>query len=498
MDVEQTRSIAAVDLGSNSFHMVVAQSADGNFKIIDRVRETVRLAAGLDSKNTLDDAAIGRATDCLQRFGERIRDFSIENVRVVGTNTLRKARNGREFLQRAELALGFPIDVIAGREEARLIYLGVSHGLEDESELRLVLDIGGGSTELILGRRFDPLIMESLHMGCVGMSNAEFASGEITAEAMQRAELRAEQELEPIEKSYREHSWQSVIGASGTNNAIRDVVVANGWSKDGITRASLELLREKMIAAGHVDKLELDGLSEERRPVFAGGVAILLAIFHTLRIEHMRVSSQALREGLLYDLLGRFQDADVREQTVEGLIEKYAIDRSQGKRVFATVKHLFEQVRGEWGIDNNEHMRLLRWASSLHEIGSVISHTQYHKHGGYLLANLDMPGFSRGEQRRLAVLVRGHRRKWPAQDIATMPDTSVETMQKLCVLLRLGVVLHRRRSDTPLPDIRFKIEDNKLRLKFPEAWLDSHQLTRADLEQEANYLRASDLKLKSK
>lgn len=496
MTQDTQASIAAVDLGSNSFHMVVAQTTNGHFKVVDRMREMVRLAAGLGPDNILSDSAINLAIECLQRFGERLRDFDTDNVRVVGTNTLRKARNNRAFQARAEAALGYPIDVIAGREEARLIYLGVSHGLEDESDLRLVIDIGGGSTELILGRHFDPLAMESLHMGCVGMSAAHFADGAITAARMQTAELRARQELEPIEAIYREHGWQSVIGASGTNLAIRDVIVANGWSKDGITKASLEQLRDELIAAKHIDKVNLSGLSDERRPVFPGGVAILLGVFHTFGIEHMRVSSSALREGLLYDLLGRIQHEDVREQSVDGLIDRYGIDRAQGHRVFMTAKEFWAQIVEPVEVSGGEMERLLRWASAVHEIGRSIAHSQYHKHGSYLLAHLDMPGFSRGEQRQLAILVRGHRRKFPLEEFDTLPEPPRRQIETLCILLRLSVVLHRRRSETGLPDIGIKIEDDKIRLRFPKGWLEAHQLTTADLEQEVIYLKAANYKLK--
>ncbi len=489
-------SIAAVDLGSNSFHMIVADTRSGHLKVVDRMREMVRLAAGLGPDNRLKDDAITRAVECLHRFGERLRDFDTDSVRVVGTNTLRKARNGQDFRARAEAALGYPIDVIAGREEARLIYLGVSHGLEDESDLRLVIDIGGGSTELILGRHFDPLTMESLHMGCVGMSAAHFADGEITAGRMQTAELRARQELEPIEASYRQQGWQSVIGASGTNLAIRDVIVGNGWSKDGITKASLEELRDVLIDAGHIDKVDLSGLSDERRPVFPGGVAILLGIFHTFGIDHMRVSASALREGLLYDLLGRIQHEDVREQSVDSLIDRYGIDRAQGHRVFVTAKGLWSQIGEPWEIESGAMERILRWASALHEIGSAIAHSQYHKHGSYLLAHLDMPGFSRGEQRQLAVMVRGHRRKFPLEQFETLPEPPRKRLQLLCILLRLSVVLHRRRSETPLPAIGIKVAEDKVRLDFPTQWLAEHQLTTADLEQEIIYLKAAGYKLK--
>ncbi|MDA0822039.1 MAG: exopolyphosphatase [Proteobacteria bacterium] len=489
-------TITAVDLGSNSFHLVVAETANGRFKIVDRMRTMVRLAAGLTSDNRIDDEALKRAIKCLQQFGERLRHLEPNNVRIVGTNTLRLARNGPAFQAQAEAAVGYPIDVISGREEARLIYLGVSHGLEDESDLRLVIDIGGGSTELILGRRFDPLIMESLHMGCVAMSVAHFSDGKITDARLKRAEIRAKQELEPLEATYRESGWQSVIGASGTNVAIRDIVIANGWSKDGITANSLLKLRASLIAAGDIGNLNLPGLSEERRDVLPGGVAILLGIFQTFGIEHMRVSSSALREGLLYDLQGRIQHEDVREQTVEALVDRYSTDRAQSHRVLCTAKDLWLQVNALWNICGTDLEQLLRWASALHEIGSAIAHSQYHKHGGYLLTHLDMPGFSRGEQRTLAVLVRGHRRKFPVAEFETLADASRDKIEKLCVLLRLAVVLHRRRTDAQLPAIQIRVEDERIRLQFPDEWLQEHQLTMADLAQEADYLKMSRFRLK--
>ncbi|MFT4580660.1 MAG: exopolyphosphatase/guanosine-5'-triphosphate,3'-diphosphate pyrophosphatase [Gammaproteobacteria bacterium] len=498
MTNDLSATIAAVDLGSNSFHLVVAETSNGRFKIIDRMRTMVRLAAGLTSDNQIDDEALLRAIKCLQQFGERLRDLESNNVRIVGTNTLRIARNGPAFQAQAEAAVGYPIDVISGREEARLIYLGVSHGLEDESDLRLVIDIGGGSTELILGRHFDPIIMESLHMGCVAMSAAHFSDGKITDSRLKLAEIRAKQELEPLEATYREKGWQSVIGASGTNVAIRDVVIANGWSKDGITASSLLQLRSSLVSAGHVDKLNLPGLSEERRAVFPGGVAILLGIFQTLGIEHMRVSSSALREGLLYDLQGRIQHEDVREKTIESLVDRYSTDRAQSHRVFGTAKDLWLQVNSLWNISGTDLEQLLRWASALHEIGSAIAHSQYHKHGSYLLTHLDMPGFSRGEQRTLAVLVRGHRRKFPVAEFQTLADASRDKIEKLSVLLRLAVVLHRRRREAQLPSIQIRVEEDKIRLRFPDEWLGQHQLTVADLEQEADYLKTSRFRLKFK
>lgn len=488
-------TIAAVDLGSNSFHMLVGRSTDDGFRIVDRMRDAVRLAAGLDERKALTDEAIARALDCLARFGERLRGLPPGAVRVVGTNTLRKARNANAFIARAEAALGHPVDVISGYEEARLIYLGVSHGLDDGAEQRLVIDIGGGSTEFILGRRFDPLHMESLHMGCVSHSQAFFADGKIDGARMKKAELAARQELEPLETPYRRRGWQSALGASGTILAIRDIVVAAGWSDEGITPRSLQKLKAALIEAGSVDKLSLTGLSDDRRPVFPGGVAILAAAFEALGIERMRVSDSALREGVLYDLLGRIQKEDVRERTISDLLRRYEIDAAHAERCAATALSLLDQVSEVWAVAD-EFRRILRWAASLHEIGLSVSHSQYQKHGGYLLTHLDMPGFSRGEQQRLATLVRGHRRKLPLSEFERLPTGYADITRKLCYLLRLACVLHRQRSDESLPPVRLELDEGVIRLGFPDGWLDERPLTRAGLESEASYLKAAGAKLK--
>lgn len=492
------KTIAAVDLGSNSFHMIVAQTNAGGFQVVDRMRETVRFAAGLDKNNKLTDEAIERGLGCLERFGERLGDLPSGAVRIVGTNTLRKARNAWSFIRRAQEKLGHPIDVIAGQEEARLIYLGVSHGLDDKAEQRLVMDIGGGSTEFILGRRFDPLYMESLHMGCVSHSTAWFDDGEITAERLHKAEIAARQELGPIEVNYRRIGWQSAIGASGTILAIRKIVIQQGWSEEGITPESLETLSKVMVEAGHVDKLKLDGLSDDRRVVLPGGVAILKAAFTALGIERMRVSESALREGLLYDLIGRIHQEDVREHTVRDLEQRNHIDAAQSERVANSAMTLFDAAADDWSLRQDDYRRLLRWAAKLHEIGLSVSHSQYHKHGGYLIMHMDLPGFARGEQRRLATLVRCHRRKIPLADVQRLPSEHSESVLRLIVLLRLAIVLHRRRSEDLLPNIALKLGNSSIRLEFPKDWLAEHPLLRADLDSEASYLKAAGYKLKAK
>lgn len=493
-----SESVAAVDLGSNSFHMIVAQIADGRLQVVDRMKEMVRLAAGLDDGNCLSGPVMERAIDTLRRFGQRLRDIPSARVRAVGTNTLRKARNRGEFLGRARRALGQPIDIIAGREEARLIYLGVSHSLEDDGLERLVVDIGGGSTELILGRHFHPRRMESLHMGCVEMSRRFFADGAIDAARMREAEIAALQEFEPISAEYRRIGWDSSIGASGTILAVQQIVEQAGWGQDGITAQALRKLRKALIAAEHIRHLDLAGLQPERAPVFPGGVAILGALFESLDIAHMRAASGALREGLLYDLVGRIHHEDVRETTVEGLVRRYHIDATQAERVAAGALALLQQAPVAWGLDGAAHAQWLGWAARLHEIGLSISHSHYHKHGAYLIANLDLPGFSQGEQSLLALLIRGHRRKLPQTDLDGLAEPSGRQALYLCLILRLAVVLHRGRSETELPAITLEGDPASIKLRFPPEWLARHPLTEADLAVEADYLRGVGLKLRFK
>ena len=403
--------IAAVDLGSNSFHMVVAEADDGSIRVIDRLREMVRLATGLDASNTLSEDAVVGAYACLERFGERLKGIPRRNVRIVGTNALRKARNSGEFVLRAEALLGHPIDIISGYEEARLIFQGVAHGLDDDADTRLVIDIGGGSTEFILGSRFEPVFMGKPAYGCVSISERFFADGSITAAQLDDAVIAARQELEGIEANYRQRGWDLAVGASGSILAVRKVVTNLGFSRDGISRESLVQLRDKAIELGAIENLNLDGLSSERRPVFIGGLAILIAAFDALGIEHLRVSDRALREGLLLDLVGRISDRDIRETTVKRLSRQYNIDAEHATRVVTLLDSMLEQVAAPWELDA-DLVRVLKWAAELHELGLSVSHSQYQKHGAYLLENLDMPGFGRRDQTRLATLVRYHRRKF--------------------------------------------------------------------------------------
>lgn len=489
--------LAAIDLGSNSFHMIIAELVDGELRQRDRLREMVRLAAGLDAEGNLDDVSRQRALDCLQRFGQRLSGFPAGSVRVVGTNTLRRARS-EGFLSQAQQALGFPIEIISGAEEARLIYLGVAHGLPDSEDLRLVMDIGGGSTEVILGRRFEPLQLESLSMGCVSFSRSFFADGKITVKRMKRALLAAGLELQEIQQEYRDLGWTQVVGASGTIRAVRDVVVANGWSEEGITHSSLQRLADEVVAAGHIDKLSFKGLKEERQPVFVGGVAVLLALFRGLEIERMRVSESALREGLLYEMLGRTRHEDVRERTILQLSERYRPNSKQAERVETSVRVLLSMVAREWELEDEEAQQLLSWAARLHELGLAISHSQYHRHGAYLIQHSVLPGFSRRLQQQLALLVRSHRRKLSMTEFSQLEANSPTRCLRLSLLLRLAVLLHRSHTDRLLPSLTLQVQEMKMRIGFPDGWLKEHPLTRADLQREREYIAGAGMRLEVK
>jgi len=481
-------AVAAVDLGSNSFHMVVARVVQGQIHVIDRIREGVRLAAGLDAKRELDAASRARALECLRRFGQRLRGIAPERVRAVGTNTFRQARNIRPFLARAERALGHEIDVIPGREEARLVHLGVAHDLADDVGRRLVIDIGGGSTECIIGEHFDPLEANSLYMGCVGWTLRWFPDGRLRASDFERARIAARVEVQTIERRYRALGWQACKGSSGTAIHVASLLRENGWGRDGITAKGLRKLEKAMVASGSLARLSLRGLDPSRVAVLPGGVAILQALFDALRIERMTPASGALREGLLYDLLGRIRHEDVRDQTIRRWSERYHVDVEQASRVERFASGLLRQVADGWELDVASGNQLLAWAAQLHEIGLALAFTGYHKHSAYLVTHGDMPGFSIEEQRVLAALLLGQRRKFPAEVLDALPPDRRESASRLSVLLRLSVTLNRSRSPLPLPRVTLRARARGLDVAFPKGWLGHHPLTGADLEEDAQRL----------
>ncbi len=495
MSKKLTETYAAVDLGSNSFHMIVASYADERIKIIDRIKRMTQLASGLDANDMLTEESMLRALICLEEFGQRIREIRRVNVRVVGTNTLRQAKNGKRFIARAHKALGHPIEIISGLEEARLIYLGVAHSVYDNTSKRLVIDIGGGSTELIIGKGFETYKMESHYMGCVNMSRRFFASGNITGNSMQNAILAVRQELETVENTYKKTGWQKAIGSSGTILTINSIVNNKGWSKNGISRNALDKLKDELIRTRSINKLELPGLADNRKPVFGGGVAILCGIFEAFDIERLDVSDGALREGLLYDSIGRLHDRDIRDRTIDELAKRYNIDINQANRVKKTVVQLFRQVADSWKLDRKTDLKYLEWAASLHEIGMAIAHAQHHRHGAYLVANSDMAGFSRQDQFRLALLIRSHRRKLRQDEINLLPTDERPLVIKLTLLLRLAVLLNRSHLNANPPRLSVKVTNKTLRILFPGRWLQKNPLTRADLDSEEDYIKSIQYRL---
>ncbi len=489
--------VAAVDLGSNSFHMLVAGLRNGNLSILDRLREPVRLGAGLDAQRCLTAEAQVRALDCLERFGQRVRDMPPGSVRAVGTNTFRVAGNAKQFLNRAEHALGHPIEIVSGAEEARLIYQGVAHSLAADGRRRLVMDIGGGSTEFIIGVDSTPLHKESLHMGCVSMSLKYFPGGKITAKRFKKAVIAAQQELEPIQVAFRKGHWEEAVGASGSLRAIQKTIVTAGWSKGGITAEGLERLVEAALAAGDIAKLSsLPELNSERAQVFPGGLAIVDATFKNLGIDVMHVADGALREGLLYDLIGRLQHDDVRSRTVTAIADRYHVDREHAERVRKTVASLSEQALDTARVDRETAWQWLDWACELHEIGLDIAHSQYHKHSAYIVENADLPGFSQQDQKLLATLVRAHRRKFPSKLFKDLAHPWDDVGPRLAMLLRLGILLNRNRRLLDLPPLQVQMTEALVTLQFPQGWLAEHPLTAADLELEAEYLRAAGVDLR--
>lgn len=488
---------AAVDLGSNSFHMVIARVEEHDLRIVDRIKEPVQLAAGFDGRKNLTEDAQARAIACLTRFGQRLRDMHPDHVRAVGTNTMRKAKNARAFLARAQKALGQPIEVVSGREEARLIYLGVSHTVPDAPGRRLVIDVGGGSTECILGEGFDAIQADSMHMGCVSYSLRFFPDGKLRRESFKQAEIAARLELQTIERRYRAFGWETCIGSSGTVEAVADILRAAGMCEPGlITRGGLRKLRKALVATGHASKLDLPTLSPARAAVLAGGVAILLGAFESLGVESMQPCAGALREGLLYDLLGRIRHEDVRDRTIRRFVERYGVDLEQAARVERTAVYCLKQVATAWQLEQAHLRHVLEWAARLHEIGLAIAYSSYHKHGAYLVTHSDMPGFSNDDKQVLATLVLAHRRKLTRalfpDDLAVAPAA----MRRLAVILRLAVLLNRSRSPRPLPTFVAKADKDRLELEFPAQWLEEHPLTLADLEEERPALEGVGVELR--
>jgi exopolyphosphatase/guanosine-5'-triphosphate,3'-diphosphate pyrophosphatase len=488
MKMSSRAQLAAVDLGSNSFRLIIGriESSPVGDQILplDQLKETVRLAAGLNESGLLSESAQERALSTLQRFGERLRAFHPDRVRAVATNTFRVARNATEFLGRARQALGFPIEVIAGREEARLIYLGAAHSLPVDDQARLVIDIGGGSTECIVGTNYESGLLESIPLGCVNLTQRFFPEGVVDRQRYQQAKLMCRDAISPLSARYRSAGWRSAIGTSGSAKAIWAIVQAD-FGEDALSAERLAELEAILLRAGHVDRVKLEGLKADRRPVIAGGLAMMSALFEEFGIDSLSYCDGALREGVLYDLLGRSSGEDMRAVTVAQMRRRHQLDAAHGDALAALATTLYDQIsqNGEAqqdAADIQARRQQLQWAAQLCEIGLSIGHADFHKHGAYILAHCDMPGFSEAEQQDLALLVLGQ-----SGGLTKMQARVIDTHDWLRMLcLRLALIFHRRRDGILAPDMRLRMKPTGARLDLGQAWLEDHPLTRQSLEQE--------------
>ena len=482
--------IAAIDLGSNSFHLIIARWENDQLTLLDRLREPVRMGWGLEEDGSLAPEVHDRALACLERFGERLREYPSGSVRVVGTKTLRSIADSRDFLRAAREKLGHPVEIISGEEEARLIYLGVAHCIAPDEQARLVVDIGGGSTEVILGEGMEPKVKESLSMGCVAMTKRFFFDGKVTDKLIKKARIAAEQEIAPVAEEYSERSWQRALGASGTIKAVANVCQQAGWSQGEITLVLLHRIIDAYRQHGATD-LVMDGLSEDRQSVFLGGVIILAALFESLQIDEMIAADWALREGLLFDLKGRLENHDIREASVQALARRFHVNTDKAERVAESAGWLLGQVSTAWALDATDAGKILRWAAFLYPVGLDISHSDYHKHSAYIIENVDIAGCSRLEQMQLALLARSHRKSIPMKLFTDLG----EDLLCLALLLRLAVIFNRARKRELPQEMQAAAKGKKLTLSIAGIWLDENPLTLADLETEVRYWQSSGYKL---
>lgn len=482
------QEFAAVDLGSNSFHMVIARVVDGAMQIIGRLKQRVHLADGLGPDGRLNEEAMERGLSCLALFAERLQGFNADNVCIVGTHSLREAANADEFLKRASQVIPYPIEIISGNEEARLIFMGVEH-TQPERGRKLVIDIGGGSTELVIGEDFEPLLVESRRMGCVSFARQFFPDGNITEASFKRARMTAVQKLENLSWQFRLKGWKVALGASGTIKTAHEILVEMG-EKDGmITIERLEMLQREVLKFKNVSALSLPGLSEERKSVFISGLAILCGVFDSLAIRELRLSDGALREGVLYEMEGRFRHQDVRIRTAQSLAEQYHIDSDQARRVLETVENLHQQ----WEVQNPKLANLqltalLKWAAMLHEVGLSINHSGLHRHSAYILQNSNLPGFTQEQQLLMATMVRYHRRVVRLDDFPRFTLFRKKYFLPLIQILRLAVLLNnQRQSTTTPPTLTLITNESHWTLRFPHDWFSQNALVQLDLEKEQQY-----------
>ncbi len=492
----EAREIAAIDLGSNSFHMIVARIMNSSIQILSRLKQKVQLAEGLDENNVLNQAAITRGVNCLALFAERLQGFAPENVNVVGTYTLRRAVNNDEFLRQAKAVFPYPINIITGKTEAQTIYAGVSH-TQPETGKKFVIDIGGGSTEMIIGENFTPILAESRHMGCVSFAKQFFPQGEISQLHFENARQAALMKIEDLAYEYRHLGWDVVLGSSGTIKTVHQVIMANIDPNGLITPERLQQLIKQTLQHTHFEDLKLSGLIEERADVFVPGLAILSAVFETFGIQQMRYSDGALREGVMYSLEKTFQVSNIRERTALGLAEQFTIDQAQAERVHQSVKLLSQQYR-HWKKPQlaTEMIEIVLWAARLHEVGIVINHKGMQKHSAYILQNIELPGFDKEQQRLLATLVRYQINLFKLPELSKFARYDEQDVLALVRLLRLAIILNKSRQATEKTEqitLTFNRALTHWTLKFTQGYLTHTPLICNELKAEKRVLNEMGL-----
>ncbi|KAA1150002.1 guanosine-5'-triphosphate,3'-diphosphate diphosphatase [Pseudoalteromonas sp. FUC4] len=478
----QKNVYAVIDLGSNSFHMLIAKSIAGGLQTIGRVKRKVRLAAGLDKDNVLSTEAMQRGWECLALFAERLQDIPDKNITIVATATLRLATNAEVFKNHAEKILGHNINVISGELEARTIYKGVAHTSSCTGK-QLVIDIGGASTEVVIGKAFDALHYKSLNMGCVTYLERYFKDCQLSKSNFNAAIKAARTVIDEISPEYKAAGWQIASGASGTVQAIQEIMVAQNLD-DLLTLEKLNTIKDQAIAFSTIAALDLPGLSEDRRLVFVSGLAILIALFESLEIEKMGLAGGALREGVLYSMVPEFHNNDIRKRTVDGFMSCYHVDQKQACRVSSLAMQLAVNIDKDWPIESLNGLPLLKAVAQLHEIGLLIEYKQYHKHTAYILENTDMPGFSQSEHKLIVAVADAHRSDFPKGCFNSLGVNSL-LAQYIVRLLRISVILSMRRQDDVLPKFELTAKNEVLDLKFESNWLKDHPLMASELQQES-------------
>lgn len=473
---------AAVDLGSNSFHLVIVRVVSGSVQIIGKVKQKVRLAAGLDDNMVLDEVSMERGWRCLETFAERLQDIPLSNIKVVGTATLRLAKNANVFIEKAQSILNHKLEVISGEEEARQIYLGVAYTSANHGNT-LVIDIGGASTEVIIGNDMQPINLVSLDMGCVTFKERFFVNGELTQENAQAAIAQAKRNLLPVIDDFVCFDWEQCLGASGTPQAIVEILVEQGIS-DAIRLDYLYILLQQCIDCVNIDSLEIDGLIESRRAIFPSGLCILIALFEQLKISEMQISGGALREGLIYGMLEDCEKNDRRSHSLKESIEKFHIDAQQARRVCDVAQNLYTQLCAQTNICNFDAMAVIEAAALLHEIGLHIEYKHYHMHGAYILKHLPLNGYSQMQRKSICHLVQSHRQELDLGLFDHYHPDLQPLLFGLVRIIRLSCLLSIRRKDNVLPPIKLVTQESHWQLIFPEGWLREHPLIDAELANE--------------